>query len=141
MAQAIGIALESNRFDVVEQIYRLTNDTSLLSYAMEATLDTNHSLSYRDDVLRKLYPLFPPPTPKYVAAPWPQSTPRLPHDREAELAPSTLVYWSRAPVYGAMPMRTMRAHSVTLVDTTAWIFGGCDDKDCSKDIYCFDTGK
>lgn len=33
----------------------------------------------------------------------------------------------------------MRAHSVTLVDTTAWLYGGCDDKDSSKDIYCFDT--
>lgn len=33
----------------------------------------------------------------------------------------------------------MRAHTVTLVDTTAWLFGGCDDKDSSKDIYCFDT--
>jgi hypothetical protein len=34
----------------------------------------------------------------------------------------------------------MRAHTVTLVDTTAWLFGGCDDKECSKDIFCFDTG-
>lgn len=69
-----------------------------------------------------------------------RSTPRLPHDKDAEPAPSSVMYWSRAPVYGTIPMRTMRAHSVTLVDTTAWLFGGCDDKDCSKDIYCFDTG-
>lgn len=69
-----------------------------------------------------------------------RSTPRLPHDKDVERAPSTIMYWSRAPIYGTIPMRTMRAHSVTLVDTTAWLFGGCDDKDCSKDIYCFDTG-
>lgn len=51
-----------------------------------------------------------------------------------------MMYWSRAPVYGAIPMRSMRAHSVTLVEGVAWLFGGCDDKDCWKDVYCFDTG-
>lgn len=69
-----------------------------------------------------------------------RSTPRLPHDRDVDLAPSTAMYWSRAPVWGHLPSRTMRAHSVTLVDTTAWLYGGCDDKDSSKDVYCFDTG-
>ena len=38
-------------------------------------------------------------------------------------------------------MRNMRAHTVTLVDNVAWLFGGCDDRGCWKDIYCFDTGK
>ena len=69
-----------------------------------------------------------------------QANPQLPHDKDVEPAPSTVMYWSRAPVWGTIPMRTMRAHTVTLVDTTAWLFGGCDDKDGSKDIYCFDTG-
>ncbi|PPQ68434.1 hypothetical protein CVT25_007827 [Psilocybe cyanescens] len=68
-------------------------------------------------------------------------SPKLPHDKDVELAPSTIMYWSRAPVWGSIPTRTLRAHTVTLVDTTAWLFGGCDDKDVSKDkdIYCFDT--
>ncbi|KAK0208117.1 hypothetical protein DFS33DRAFT_1254799 [Desarmillaria ectypa] len=57
--QVIGIALESRRLDVVEHIYKHTNDVSLLSYAMEAALDTGFSLSYRDQVLRFLFPLFP----------------------------------------------------------------------------------
>ncbi|CAA7262641.1 unnamed protein product [Cyclocybe aegerita] len=65
--------------------------------------------------------------------------PRLPHDKDAEPAPSTIMYWSRASVWGAIPMRTMRAHTMTLVDTTAWLIGGCDDKDSSKDLYCFNT--
>lgn len=60
--QAIGIALESRRFDIIEQIYELTQDTLLISYAMEAVLDTGFSLSYRDEVLHKLLPLFPSPT-------------------------------------------------------------------------------
>ncbi|KAH7910870.1 26S proteasome regulatory complex non-ATPase subcomplex Rpn2 Psmd1 subunit [Hygrophoropsis aurantiaca] len=60
--QAIGIALESHRLDVVSHVYNLTKDVSLLSYAMEAVLDTGFSLSYRDEVLNFLLPLFPPPT-------------------------------------------------------------------------------
>jgi Rab9 effector protein with kelch motifs len=75
-----------------------------------------------------------------------RSTPRLPHDTEAEAAPSTSMYWSRAPVYGTIPPKFMRGHSVTLVEAIAWIFGGCDDKDLKENvrdmriIYCFDTG-
>ncbi|KAJ7657879.1 hypothetical protein DFH06DRAFT_1197409 [Mycena polygramma] len=68
-----------------------------------------------------------------------RSSPKLPHDTEVEAAPSTVLYWSKAPVFGVIPTRTMRAHTVTLVDTTAWLFGGCDDKECSRDIFCFDT--
>ncbi|KAG6853583.1 hypothetical protein C0991_003107 [Blastosporella zonata] len=60
--QAIGIALESRRLDVVSLIYNQTRDTSLLSYAMEAVLDTGFPLSYRDQVLQFLYTLFPAPT-------------------------------------------------------------------------------
>lgn len=60
--QAIGIALESRRFDIISHIYGQTHDTGLLSYAMEAVLDTGFSLSYRDQVLRFLYPLYPHPT-------------------------------------------------------------------------------
>ncbi|KAJ7293479.1 D-isomer specific 2-hydroxyacid dehydrogenase [Mycena rebaudengoi] len=59
--QAIGIALESRRLDVVARIYTQTGDTSLLSYAMEGVLDTGFSLSYRDQVLSFLFPLFPHP--------------------------------------------------------------------------------
>ncbi|KAJ3773979.1 hypothetical protein FB446DRAFT_730682 [Lentinula raphanica] len=70
-----------------------------------------------------------------------RSTPRLAHlhEKDVPIASSTIMYWSRAPVYGACPTRTMRGHTVTLVDTTAWVFGGCDDKETSRDIYCFDV--
>jgi 26S proteasome regulatory subunit N2 len=61
-SQAIGIALESRRLDIISQIYESTHDASLLSYAMEAVLDTGFSLSYRDHVLHFLLPLFPRPT-------------------------------------------------------------------------------
>ncbi|KAJ7092624.1 D-isomer specific 2-hydroxyacid dehydrogenase [Mycena epipterygia] len=59
--QAIGIALESHRLDVIARIYSQTKDISLLSYAMEGVLDTGFSLSYRDQVLSFLFPLFPQP--------------------------------------------------------------------------------
>ncbi|KAF9022936.1 26S proteasome regulatory complex non-ATPase subcomplex Rpn2/Psmd1 subunit [Hymenopellis radicata] len=57
--QAIGIALESRRLDVISGIYNQTHDLSLLTYSMEAVLDTGFSLVYRDQVLRFLFPLFP----------------------------------------------------------------------------------
>ncbi|THV07679.1 26S proteasome regulatory complex, non-ATPase subcomplex, Rpn2/Psmd1 subunit [Dendrothele bispora CBS 962.96] len=57
--QAIGIALESHRLDVISSIYKQTQDISILCYAMDAVIDTGLSLSYRDTVLRFLYPLFP----------------------------------------------------------------------------------
>ncbi|KAI0375292.1 26S proteasome regulatory complex non-ATPase subcomplex Rpn2/Psmd1 subunit [Pilatotrama ljubarskyi] len=60
--QAIGIALESRRLDVIKHIYEQTHDTALLSYAMEAVLDTAFPLAYRDQVLKFLFPLFPAPT-------------------------------------------------------------------------------
>ncbi|KIM65531.1 hypothetical protein SCLCIDRAFT_1212266 [Scleroderma citrinum Foug A] len=68
-----------------------------------------------------------------------RTTPRLPHGNDVPIAPATTMYWSRAPVYGALPMHNMRAHTVTLVDNVAWLFGGCDEKGCWKDVYCFDT--
>ncbi|KAI6162104.1 26S proteasome regulatory complex non-ATPase subcomplex Rpn2 Psmd1 subunit [Pisolithus thermaeus] len=60
--QAIGIALESRRLDIITQIYNLTGDVSLLCYAMEIVLDTSFSLSYRDQILNFLSPQFPLPS-------------------------------------------------------------------------------
>ncbi|GJE85724.1 26S proteasome regulatory subunit rpn2 [Phanerochaete sordida] len=62
--QAIGIALESHRLDIVENVYKKTRDVSLLSYAMDAVLDTGFSLLYRNEVLKFLLPLFPLPSSK-----------------------------------------------------------------------------
>ena len=66
---------------------------------------------------------------------------RIPvHD--AEPAPPTLMYWSRAPVWGTQPTHKMRSHSATVVDNTMiWMFGGCDDKEFWRDILCLDVGE
>ncbi|EFI28601.1 26S proteasome subunit RPN2a [Coprinopsis cinerea okayama7 len=61
LTTAIGIALESRRLDIISKIYSQTNDVSLLIYAMEGVLSTTASLSYRHQVLRFLFPLFPQP--------------------------------------------------------------------------------
>ena len=61
-AQAIGIALESHRLDVVSLICKQTEDLSLLTHTIDAVVDAGFSLSYRDEVLEFLFPLFPPPT-------------------------------------------------------------------------------
>ncbi|KAF8331501.1 26S proteasome regulatory complex, non-ATPase subcomplex, Rpn2/Psmd1 subunit [Cantharellus anzutake] len=62
--QALGIALESSRLDIITQIYELTRDTDILSYIMEAVLDTGFTLAFRDKVLHHILPLFPPLAPK-----------------------------------------------------------------------------
>lgn len=40
---------------------------------------------------------------------------------------------------GMLPTRHLRAHSMTLVDSTIWIFGGTDDSDSRDDVYTLDT--
>ncbi|CAL1697913.1 unnamed protein product [Somion occarium] len=67
----------------------------------------------------------------------PRTTPTLPHST-IDPAPATLMYWSKAPVYGTLPPH-LRAHTVTLIDNIAWLFGGCDEKLCWKDIWWFNT--
>lgn len=92
-------------------------------------------------------PRVQPPPPSAVSSPSSQenvtkrTNPRLPHDKDATPAPPTAMYWSKAPVYGTMLNRPVRSHSVTLVDTTAWLLGGCDDHDSATDIFCFDIGE
>ncbi|KAI0632818.1 galactose oxidase [Trametes polyzona] len=49
------------------------------------------------------------------------------------------MHWSRAPVFGHMPPHGLRAHSVTLIDNMAWLFGGCDDHSSWRDVFCFNT--
>ncbi len=92
-------------------------------------------------------PRVQPPPPSAISSPSSQenvtkrTNPRLPHDKDATPAPPTAMYWSKAPVYGTMLNRPVRSHSVTLVDTTAWLLGGCDDHDSATDIFCFDIGE
>ncbi|KAI0077640.1 galactose oxidase [Panus rudis PR-1116 ss-1] len=65
-------------------------------------------------------------------------TPHLPSGH-IEVAPATLMYWSRAPVYGYVPPHGLRAHTANLVDHIIWIYGGCDEKGCWRDFWCLNT--
>ena len=44
---------------MIKHIYETTQDVNLLSYTMDAVLDTAFPLAYRDQVLRFILPLFP----------------------------------------------------------------------------------
>ncbi|KAI0031469.1 hypothetical protein K488DRAFT_10658, partial [Vararia minispora EC-137] len=76
---------------------------------------------------------------KSAETPRVRNTPHLPNVKDVPPAPASLMYWSKAPVWGTLPTHAMRAHSVTLVDNIAWMFGGCDDRGCWKDVWCFNT--
>lgn len=62
------------------------------------------------------------------------------HHHKAYVESPTLMYWSRAPVWGTLPGHALRAHSVTMIDHVAWVFGGCDENTCFNDLWCLDTG-
>ncbi|KAG8929865.1 hypothetical protein FRC01_003684, partial [Tulasnella sp. 417] len=73
-------------------------------------------------------------------------TPHLPQ-YEAERVSAAMMHWSKAPVHGTLPTRSMRAHTVTMVDNIAWIFGGCDERGAhtatlvDRKIYVFGGGE
>ena len=62
----------------------------------------------------------------------PRSAPDVPS------APSSGMYWSRAPVSGA-GHTALRAHVVTLVGSNVYIFGGCDSRACFNQLYILDA--
>lgn len=45
---------------MISNIYQKAKDVGLLCYTMDAVLETGFSLSYRDEILKFLLPLFPP---------------------------------------------------------------------------------
>lgn len=53
-------------------------------------------------------------------------------------APSSGMYWSRAPVSGA-PHTALRAHTTTLVGSNVFVFGGCDARACFNELYVLDA--
>ncbi|KAF9875910.1 kelch domain-containing protein [Colletotrichum karsti] len=53
-------------------------------------------------------------------------------------APSSGMYWSRAPVSGS-PHTSLRAHTTTLVGSNIFVFGGCDSRACFNELYVFDA--
>ncbi|KAK4136530.1 galactose oxidase [Trichocladium antarcticum] len=53
-------------------------------------------------------------------------------------APSSGMYWSRAPVSGA-PHTALRAHTTTLVGSNVFVFGGCDARACFNALYVLDA--
>ncbi|KAH6656940.1 hypothetical protein BKA67DRAFT_512837 [Truncatella angustata] len=53
-------------------------------------------------------------------------------------APSSGMYWSRAPESGA-PHTPLRAHTLTLVGSNVFVFGGCDSRACFNELYVLDA--
>ena len=64
------------------------------------------------------------PTPRF------HTIPRQPNALDIKPAPPRVMYWSKALVRGSLPTHSFRAHTVTLADSVAWTFGGCDDRRC-----------
>lgn len=56
--QALGIALETKRLDIIEEIFNVTRDQTLLSYVLEAVMGVVQTLDVRNQVLHLLVKLF-----------------------------------------------------------------------------------
>ncbi len=66
--QAIGIALESFRLDVVEESVHFGHSIELLSYVLEASLNLIQHISFRNKVLHLLVKLYRElPDPDYIS--------------------------------------------------------------------------
>ncbi|KAI1414032.1 galactose oxidase [Hypoxylon sp. FL1857] len=78
-----------------------------------------------------------PPRPRGPHVPFPPlQDPKTAPDVPA--APSSGMYWSRAPVSGA-PHTPLRAHTTTLVGSNVYVFGGCDSRACFNELYVLDA--
>lgn len=56
--QALGIALETQRLDVIEEVYSVTHDADLLTYVLESTVGVVPSIEVRNQILHLLIKLF-----------------------------------------------------------------------------------
>ncbi|KAI4861493.1 galactose oxidase [Hypoxylon rubiginosum] len=78
-----------------------------------------------------------PPRPRGPHVPFPPlQDPKTAPDVPA--APSSGMYWSRAPVSGA-PHTPLRAHTTTLIGSNVYVFGGCDSRACFNELYVLDA--
>jgi hypothetical protein len=66
------------------------------------------------------------------------ATPALPAAKVSP-ASSYSLYWSLTPIWGRLPPRGMRAHTATLIGTHIWVFGGCDQRGCFRDVWRLDV--
>lgn len=56
--QALGIALETRRLDVIEEVYSVTHDADLLTYVLESSVGVVPSIEVRNQILHLLVKLF-----------------------------------------------------------------------------------
>jgi hypothetical protein len=65
---------------------------------------------------------------------------KLPDLPSADVAPSSALslYWYKTPVFGRCPNRAFRAHSATVMDSSLWLFGGCSETHCWRDVFKLD---
>ncbi|KAK6070387.1 kelch domain-containing protein [Seiridium cupressi] len=75
------------------------------------------------------------PRGPYVAFP-PLQDPKMAPDVPA--APSSGMYWSRAAESGASHT-PLRAHTMTLIGSNVFVFGGCDSRACFNELYVLDA--
>ena len=112
------------RPNVLRNTSAMKMSSSFVSGLSKASLVASNSKTSRR--VERRPPSFEPPLPDLDKGP------------KVDSAPPTGMYWSRAPCFG-YDHAALRAHTVTLIGSNVYIFGGCDAKACFNDMYVFDA--
>ncbi len=92
--QALGIALETQRLDIIEEVYSVTHDAELLTYVLESCVGVVPSIEVRNQILHLLVKLFqrlPNPTTSASASATSTSTPPSSHPSSSSTSSSTRI--------------------------------------------------
>jgi len=64
------------------------------------------------------------------------SIPNLP---STALPPTPAMHWKKIDPCGKAPPRSLRGHTMCMINEKIYVFGGCDNKVCYNDLYIFDA--
>jgi len=63
----------------------------------------------------------------------------IPNLASTALPPTPAMHWKKIDASGKAPPRSLRGHTMCMIDEKIYIFGGCDNKVCYNDLYIFDA--
>jgi len=63
----------------------------------------------------------------------------IPNLQSTTLPPTPAMHWKKIESYGKVLPRSLRGHTMCMINEKIYIFGGCDNKVCYNDLYIFDA--
>jgi len=63
----------------------------------------------------------------------------IPNVVTTALPPTPAMHWKKIDATGKAPPRSLRGHTMCMIEEKIYVFGGCDNKVCYNDLYIFDA--